>query len=108
MTVGSAAAQATGAAKSLSAVGLLACATLRTRIELLLAPAISRDALSVAATDNSMFDWPEQSHTSPTSTSETAWLAPDCERTLSVYGPPAAIAGSIRCNGPMRPRAFES
>ncbi len=41
-----------------------------------------------------MFDWPEHKNTSPTRMSVMDWLAPDCVRTLSEYGPPAGIAGS--------------
>ena len=46
-----------------------------------------------------MFDWPEHSHTSPTSTSPTLCVAPP-ELAVNVYGPPAFIAGNDACQCP--------
>src|ERR1700683_4740688 len=95
MVAGAAGAQATGSAKCASGTALLACATLRTRMRSLADAAISRSASSVLDTGNSMFDWPEQSHTSPTSRSEIDRLSPDLVRSSREYGPPADIAGSM-------------
>src|SRR5437016_1276649 len=58
-----------------------------------LAAGITCAAPSEALMPNCMFDWPEQTQTSPTSTSSTStrFLAPF---TISLYGPPAACVGN--------------
>ena len=72
------------------------------RMESLAESAISTREFSVRFTCSTMFDCPEHSHTSPTSTSATASLA--CAvTTRSVYGPPAGCAGSRADQRPSRP-----
>ena len=57
-----------------------------------LASAFSPSALSVLLTVHSMFDWPEQSQTSPIRTSDNVRLF--FPWTSSFRGPPASRAGS--------------
>ena len=57
------------------------------------AAAISASALAAWRSVISMFDWPEHSHTSPTSTSVRRWLMSPA-LTTSACGPPALCAGS--------------
>src|SRR5690348_11228353 len=71
------------------------------RIESFRERSISERESSVRLTCSTMFDWPEHSHTSPISTSFDDAIAPDSARTLSVYGPPAFIAGSVASQRPL-------
>src|SRR3569833_357526 len=70
------------------------------RIESFAGCAISEREFSVRFTGRTMFDWPEHSHTSPTRMSFDVATAPDSARTLSVCGPPAAIAGNVASHRP--------
>jgi hypothetical protein len=62
----------------------------------------SFQASSVLRTVHSMFDWPEHSHTSPTSTSRTL-CSRSRVRTDNVKGPPAGIGGSATRQRPSLP-----
>jgi hypothetical protein len=61
---------------------------------------VSESRSSVRRTCSTMLDWPEHSHTSPTSTSTIVCAAPSALLTASVYGPPAGSAGSVACQWP--------
>ena len=65
----------TGVAKSSRGTALSFCPTLSRRRRSLSAPAISAREFSVRLTCSSMFDCPEHSQTSPTSTSPTVCVA---------------------------------
>ena len=67
------------------------------------APAISARESSARCTCSTMFDCPEQSHTSPTSTSRSCCAAPLRVRTVRSNGPPAGSAGSSTCQAPSAP-----
>ena len=47
-----------------------------------------------------MFDWPEQSQTSPTAMSSAVAAEPSAPVTLIESGPPAARAGNSACHRP--------
>ena len=61
----------------------------------------SSSPLSARRSGNSMFDWPEQSHTSPIAISSDAALAPFAPVTLILNGPPPARAGKLALHRPL-------
>ncbi len=72
---------------------------LKWRMEESFAFASSAAASRPSDTMNSMFDWPEHSHTSPTSTSRTTRCSLPSSMS-SAYGPPAAWRGSVASQRP--------
>src|SRR5262245_23114442 len=73
--------------------------TLNWRISESCAFAISALALFDDATSHSMFDWPDASHTSPTSTSRKSRRSAPAW-TLSVNGPPAGFGDRVTFHAP--------